>query len=267
MAKIGYLYLNEGHWDGQQIIPADWVAASTQGHIAATFTSGYGYQWWVSGDGIYLARGLAGQYIIVAPELDLVVVFTSNLKGNEDAIPYGLLYDFVIPAAKEPMAMTPNRDGVELLDSKLREVALAQTQPEPVPSLSQTAARITGKNYLLDPNPIGMMSITLTFQEKTEALLSWTASTDPLDRQAGNQVDWPVGLDNVYRLTPGPLGLPMGLRGRWVSEDAFVVYIDYIGNTGKTEIRFDFEGDDLTMKTMDLYPIQDHQSFTGRLED
>jgi hypothetical protein len=264
MAKIGYLYLNEGHWDGQQILPADWVADSTGKQIAATFTSGYGYQWWVSGDGIYLARGFAGQYIIVAPELDLVVVFTSNLE--DDTVPFGLLYNFVIPAAKEPIAMAPNPDGVQLLESRLREVALTQTESEPAPSLSQTAERITGKDYTLDPNPAGLLSIALTFQEETEALLSLTASTDPLDQQAGNQMDWPIGLDNVYRFTPGPYGLPMGLRGRWVSEDAFVIYIDYIGNSGKTEIRFDFEGDDLTMQISDLYP-PDYQSFTGKLED
>ena len=267
MAKIGYLYLNEGHWDGQQIIPADWVADSTRRQIAATFTSGYGYQWWVSGDDIYLAWGFGGQYIIVAPELDLVVVFTSNLKGDESTIPLGLLHDFVIPAAKEPIAMAPNPDGVQLLESKLREVALTPTEPEPAPSLPQTAQRITGRTYTLDPNPVGLLSIALAFQEETEALLSWTASTDSPDRQAANQVNWPIGLDNVYRFTPGMFGLPMGLRGRWVSEDAFVIYIDYIGNTGKAEIRFDFEGDDLTMQIRELIPIEDSQSFTGKLED
>jgi CubicO group peptidase (beta-lactamase class C family) len=267
MAKIGYLYLNEGRWDGQQIIPAEWVATSTHRQIAATITSGYGYQWWVSGDGIYMAMGTAGQYIIVAPEIDLVVVFTSNLEDS--TIPFGLLYDFIIPAAKAPTPIAPNPDGVQLLESKIQQVALAQTESEPAPFLPQTAERITGKNYTLDPNPSGLMSIALTFQEEMEALFSWTAHTDivSLDQQAANQGDWPVGLDNVYRFTPGPFGLPMGLRGQWVSEDTFVISIDSIGNTGKTEIRFDFEGDDLTMQIRDLYPNPDYQSFTGKLED
>jgi CubicO group peptidase (beta-lactamase class C family) len=105
MSKIGYRYLNEGHWDGQQSIPEDWIADSARKQIAATLASGYGYQWWVSGDGLYLVWGFAGQYIIVAPQLDLVVVFTSNLKGDESTVPYSLLYDFVIPAAKEPIRL------------------------------------------------------------------------------------------------------------------------------------------------------------------
>ncbi len=45
MAKIGYLYLNEGWWDGEQVVSADWVEASTREHISAkTLQDGYGYQ-------------------------------------------------------------------------------------------------------------------------------------------------------------------------------------------------------------------------------
>ena len=78
MAKIGYLYLNKGRWDGKQIIPADWVASSTSKTIDATLQDGYGYQWWISDNGLYMALGYAGQYIVVAPELELIAVFASE---------------------------------------------------------------------------------------------------------------------------------------------------------------------------------------------
>jgi len=47
MAKIGFLYLNEGRWDGEQIVPSEWVVSSTSQFISATLEDGYGYQWWV----------------------------------------------------------------------------------------------------------------------------------------------------------------------------------------------------------------------------
>jgi CubicO group peptidase (beta-lactamase class C family) len=272
MAKIGFLYLNEGFWDGQQIIPADWVADSTRNQIPATITSGYGYQWWVAGDGVYMAMGYAGQYIIVAPEQDLVVVFTSNMNANDSTVPLSLMYDFVILAVKEATPTAPNLDGVQQLQSRLRELALAQTEPEPAPALPQTAERITGKTYALDPNPDGLLSVMLTFQEANEALFSWTAHPDLVklyqsDPQAGNQVDWPVGLDNVFRLTPGPYGVPMALKGSWASEDTFVIYTDFTGNTLINEMRFTFEGDDLTLQIRDLLPVPAERSITGRLQD
>ena len=100
MAKFGYLYLNEGLWDGRQIVPAAWVEASTRNH-SPTPGMYYGYQWWVMPwAGYYSAIGGGGQYIIVLPELDMVVVFTSDLTPDEQYTPLLLLLFYVIPAAK-----------------------------------------------------------------------------------------------------------------------------------------------------------------------
>jgi CubicO group peptidase (beta-lactamase class C family) len=86
MAKFGFLYLNEGQWDGEQIISAGWVRESSKPH---TLTSNqhiqpyYGYQWWVNPDlDFYNAAGAGGNYIIVVPEKDMVVVFTGNNTGS-----------------------------------------------------------------------------------------------------------------------------------------------------------------------------------------
>jgi CubicO group peptidase (beta-lactamase class C family) len=81
MAKLGYLYLNLGRWDGEQIVPEDYVRASTTWQSAGDATGGwaaYGYQWWVTataaGYPAYFALGYGGQHIFVVPDLDLVVV-------------------------------------------------------------------------------------------------------------------------------------------------------------------------------------------------
>jgi CubicO group peptidase (beta-lactamase class C family) len=117
MAKIGYLYLNEGRWDGEQIVPADWVAASTRKHISGTLQDGYGYQWWVRDDGIYMALGYAGQFIVVVPEKNLVVVFTSELEEEDFYTPQTLLDDFIIPAAQSSAPLPANPDGVARLEA------------------------------------------------------------------------------------------------------------------------------------------------------
>ena len=123
MAKIGYLYLNEGRWDGEQIVPAAWVAASTRKHVSATLQDGYGYQWWVRDDGLYMALGYAGQFIFVVPEKDLVVVFTSELAEEDFYTPQALLDDFVIPAAASPVPLPANPDGVARLEASIEALA------------------------------------------------------------------------------------------------------------------------------------------------
>lgn len=124
MAEIGYLYLNEGVWDGEQVVPAEWVKASTREHISAgTLEDGYGYQWWIDDSGIYLALGYAGQFIFVVPEKDMVVVFVSDLEEQDFYVPQMLLNDFIIPAAKSAAPLPDNPDGVALLESRAEALA------------------------------------------------------------------------------------------------------------------------------------------------
>jgi CubicO group peptidase (beta-lactamase class C family) len=78
MAKFGYLYLNRGRWENEQLISEDWVISSTKDHKTNIYGRySYGYQWYltmVGGHPSFLASGFGGQIIGVVPSLDLVVV-------------------------------------------------------------------------------------------------------------------------------------------------------------------------------------------------
>jgi CubicO group peptidase (beta-lactamase class C family) len=123
MAKIGYLYLNDGRWDGEQIVPSEWVKASTRKYVSATLEDGYGYQWWVDDSGMYLALGYGGQFIFVIPEKEMVVVFTSSLEDSDFYAPQTLLNEFIIPAAMASSTLPDNSEGAALLESLIAELA------------------------------------------------------------------------------------------------------------------------------------------------
>ena len=81
-AKLGSLYLHDGTFNGQEIVPASWVADSRtmdQPHLLPGNDFGYGYQWWmVGGDsGEFMAMGVYGQYIYINPETNTVIVKNS----------------------------------------------------------------------------------------------------------------------------------------------------------------------------------------------
>lgn len=114
LARFGLLYAREGEWDGRQVIPAEWVASSGKPHVADTapdspeFNVGYGYQFWVFNDGsdgkpvMYGSWGWGGQFALIAPELDLVGVFTGwNVYDGQDYVStWQLFYDrVVVPTA------------------------------------------------------------------------------------------------------------------------------------------------------------------------
>jgi CubicO group peptidase (beta-lactamase class C family) len=105
MAKIGYMVLNNGHWQGKQIVSPEWIAESTRTHINGLGV-GYGYQWrrgkaLINGQTIEVlyASGHGGQKIFIIPQLDLVAVFTSkvfNPTGHTG--PEKILIKYILPA-------------------------------------------------------------------------------------------------------------------------------------------------------------------------
>ncbi len=97
MAKLGYLFLKSGKWDGRQIISERWVRTSTRPLIYLGLDSGYGYQWWVNPNSErYRALGYGGQQINVYYTRDLLIMFT-GMNLNFDFNSY-LIYNYILPA-------------------------------------------------------------------------------------------------------------------------------------------------------------------------
>ena len=125
MAKIGYLMLNDGVWQGKQVVSKEWVHESTKAQVSAGGYR-YGYQWWrgktIENNRVvdaFWAWGHGGQFIFVLPELDSVVVFTAkhweNPGYSERA--FNMLNSYMIPAVMPPGLLRE----VAKVDVKVRE--------------------------------------------------------------------------------------------------------------------------------------------------
>lgn len=108
MAKIGELYLRDGVWGGDQVISESWISESgvSRSALSMGWAEGYGYGWWTrtydtqAGPvDTYFAAGWGEQQIIVAPDLDLVAVFTG---GSYEQAPYlspgQIMEEYILPA-------------------------------------------------------------------------------------------------------------------------------------------------------------------------
>ena len=107
LAKIGYLYLKDGVWDGKRILPEGWIKASTSSSVTTNEKAyGYGYQWWVisrKGAGsydAYAAWGYGGQLLIVVPELELISVFAGWNIYDKPSLDPGFALARVLGAVK-----------------------------------------------------------------------------------------------------------------------------------------------------------------------
>lgn len=113
LARFGQLYLQRGQSAGTPIIPEDWVARSSVARYGWRFNSGrltgitYGFLWWIvprAPGPLYFAWGFGGQYVVVVPELHLVIVTTTNWRGvgshagSYERQTMDVLVDYIIPA-------------------------------------------------------------------------------------------------------------------------------------------------------------------------
>lgn len=236
MAKIGYLYLNHGMWDGQQIIPVEYADAALANQIRTPWPdSVFGYQFWrFESLNASFALGHGGQYIMLFPDKDMMLIATGGMDE---------LFRFLFQAA--PMAaaasglttadeaLPENADGVSALEAVLAAVHTQTAQP--VPPLPAMAQQISSVPYFIFPpnllKPGGFVTgyegfageslavdmAMIVFNDTAEATV--TLHFDDAEVMA-----FPVGLDDVYRTSEGRMGL-MGAKGAWMDDTTFRLYL------------------------------------------
>jgi hypothetical protein len=177
---------------------------------------------------IYEASGRGGQRISVVPDKSIVVVLTGGgFQPSE-------ITQLLAAAVTSDSPLPENREGVARLRGRV-EAAAKPPAPKAVAPPPPTAGNVSGKTYLLEPNPLGLKSISLTFPPGATASVQ-IAYTD-------NRVETrPVGLDGLERLSPdGRFGLPVGVKGYWEDKDTFFLEYDEIANINYYQLRLDFD--------------------------
>lgn len=112
LAKIGYLYLKDGLWEGRRLLPEGWVKASmapsADPQLSGAADRRYGYQWWLLPQKktaptryAYAALGYGGQRLIMVPELDLIAVFTGWNIYQTPALDPDFALDRVLRAIRD----------------------------------------------------------------------------------------------------------------------------------------------------------------------
>ncbi len=233
-AKIGYLYLHGGKWDGKQIVSEQWVKDSItkRADPGRGPDGGYGYGWWldkVGGNDEFGGNGRGGQRVAVWQDKDMIVVVTgAGYPGTAVGPP-------IAGSVKSSTPLPENPDAVKELREKVAEAAKAPA-PTPVSDLPALAAKVSGAAWEFPRNASRIDGLQFTFDGKTEAKLKV--------KYLGTELSFPVGLDGVYRLGPwGPLGLLAGATGKWTSETDFLLDLNFVSNINHYSFALHFEGD------------------------
>ena len=174
LAKFGQLCLRHGEWNGRQILPAKWIEEATTFKIQQPspakptrpqeqndWLQGYCYQFWRSQHHAFRGDGAFGQFTLVMPEQDAVVIMTGESKDLQGEL--DLVWQHLLPAMQDkPLAAD------EATHAKLRQTlsSLALNPPKAQPT-SPVAAKISGKTFELDANDLGIASVSFQMDDKS----------------------------------------------------------------------------------------------------
>lgn len=234
IARFGYLMVNGGQWDGKQIISSQFVKDALAPLTATPFPgSTYGYMWWTSENNDYaMALGYGGQYIMVVPNKDLVVVLTG---GYHDLVRLAVhVYPFIVKALglkTEDKALPVNSEGTTQLQALVEE--LANPKASPIKELPATASAISGLPYsmvlsmVFQPranvgSTVSMKALQLDFNGTDTFTLNLTSATDQV-------VTVTVGLDGLYRVSDF-LTWQVAAKGEWLTPNDLRIYLKYVGD-------------------------------------
>jgi CubicO group peptidase (beta-lactamase class C family) len=231
MARIGYLYLHNGLWDGKQIIPSSWADRAKEGKVSATFGYHYANLWWsLPEKGAYMARGRHSQLILVLPKLDVVAVMTGILRDDE-FYSASRLIDDISRSVKSDTPLPSDPIATSLLAASLRQAATEK--PSSVGGIPELAKAISGKTFQFDQNELRVKTVTLNFFDSDS---SWVVTTDtgnsdrPTERFTGL-----MGLDGIFRKSPPATYGINAAKGRWMNEHTFALERRILGH-GETQI-------------------------------
>ncbi len=135
VAKLGQLYLQRGHWDGEQLLSAEWIDEATQSHVgnhadgAPDWSQGYGFQFWMARHG-YRGDGAYGQFCVILPEQDAVLAITGQTTDMQAVL--DAAWTHLLPA------MSADTDASDAAERELVD-RLASASLAPVVGTSLTA--------------------------------------------------------------------------------------------------------------------------------
>ena len=242
MMRMGTLLLGRGRWGNKQLISNAYISAAQEKHIDnanpddpnqdPNWAAGYGYQVWKNAFGGFRADGMGGQFIVVLPEREMVVVFTSALGGDIPiGYPLGLIEKYLLPATfdlpqlySEEAALSLKKTSAELSNPAFKPIAVA-AQGFPF-----------GVKIKLPENPLRLEKISVY-----ERYMSVSVAGE------GGFVPYAWG---APALSPDPQLAPVGWTryariaavAQW-KDDALEIRVGYIGEPLTVYIRLAQQGD------------------------
>ena len=270
LAKFGQLILNEGRWEGKQLVSAEWIREMCKKH-RETGREVYGYHIWHCGghDGAVRADGALGQYVISVLDKDMVVVMTEATLGN-GRDQRRLIWDVLLPHIQDE-PLPANKKDYQALLKKQEGYKLAEVKGK---ASSAFASNWENKTIELGKNTFGWKSLKLNFGKKQVTLTVTETNGKTYELPFGYQQWMTTAFDAYPPYSITPVDRFKGLEGpyyasgsyAWISKEELQLKAHYVNWVSALEMTFRLkEGGDVELHVQTNY-IKKPYSISGKLK-
>ncbi|MEM1094864.1 MAG: serine hydrolase [Bacteroidota bacterium] len=251
IAKLGQLYLQHGAWNGEQLLPAAWVAEATRLQTAngssptSDWDQGYGYQFWRSRYDTYRGDGAFGQYCMVFPEHNAVLAMTAGTRDMQAVM--NLVWEHLLPALSAE-ALDENPGAHAALAAKLGNLSVAVPSGE---ATSQAAEHIQDQWFAFPDNDRGLRAIKLSLVGDQTTLHTRTAAgEDAMPIGHGRWIKSSSAFSNGIGALLGVPPMPrMAASGAWTSDATFTLKLAAYGTPYTSTLILRFEDDRVVLES------------------
>jgi hypothetical protein len=257
IAKFGQLYLQQGRWNGKEILTADWVKAATSYQTKSQegngdWSQGYGYQFWRCKPGFYRGDGAYGQFCIVMPEQDAVMAVTSESWDMQQSMT--TIWENILPAIQSG-PLPANETSFSALKKELSNLTLPVTRGS---LLSPISSRYQNKIFKVDNNGFGVTQTTFNF---TKDACHWTTTTpNGKTTMKFGWENWLLNNDHAVYIfpVPGRIHVPSRIAGTatWINDHTLQLNARFAEAMHGDTITCNFKDD--TIKISFLNSVAEH---------
>ena len=222
IARFGQLYLQNGVWHGQRLLPEGWVEQATRAHVPngtdpnSDWAQGYGFQFWRCRHNAYRGDGAFGQFCVVLPEHDAVLAITAGTPTMQAVL--DAAWEHLLPALRpSPLPDDPAAHAA------LRETLADLHLPAPAGSRSSPHAAQHVGAYTFPPNAQKLDAVAFEFADGKNTLTLHMLGDE--ERIACGTESWAPG---ASRLLDWRASRPLAARGAWADDDTFVAVLYFI---------------------------------------
>jgi len=250
LAKFGQFCLQRGRWNGEQLVPAEWMDAQASLQVRNgdpaepdDWTQGYGYQFWLCRHGAYRADGAFGQLAIVMPEQDAVLALTSALTDTAAVV--AAVWEHLLGALEAPGPLPEDPAAARELTAALSGLAIAHPGGS---ATSELAASVSGRDYDFARNVAHLAGVRVVFAAgRTELTLRDEAGEHRIDCGVGEWLTGtaPVPEAGTFRRTRQAA---VAGTGAWSNETTWAARLQFYETPIALLVELDFSADEVALR-------------------